>query len=232
MFDVMKTKTDAPQTAPGSPPKKPAAKKPETSNDELFKEEVESDPEIARLSEEISKMYRLPRVRELTQVAGQLATTKDFKDDKATGILVARALALWQSCAHRLQQELREEIRWRKDYSVIDEIPEPTEYELLVNYQDEFPLEFERALRVIVGDKVRRADRYKTFRDFARDTFRPHAKDDEALEKLVADKFASLQANGFELNPFERAAKLFKEWKATRASKKASKAAQMRWSKK
>lgn len=193
---------------------------------------IEANPEIAKFKEMIAATHREPRVRELAQLAATLATGQDFKNAKKTDALADRAFALWKSCANRVRHEYQEELEHIRNLIELNHRPQPSELEFVLHFPEDFPIKFEIALELIVGSKVRRADRYKTFRDFTRDAFRKLAKNDEELEEIVADKFAQLQAKGFDYEPFKRATILFQEWKATRASRKASKAAQMRWSKK
>lgn len=197
-----------------------------------YEAEIANNPEIARLKTELSTLYRRPRFRELIQVAAQLSEPKDFKDAKKTSALVGRAMALWRGCQAYLRNEIQDDIRLEMDHIAIGYMSDLSPLETALQYPEEFPINFEFALELIVGEKVRRTDRFKTFRDFARDTFRPHAEGEAALEAMVTDKIASLRKNGFEYHPFARAADLFKKWKATRASRKASMAARMRWSKK
>ena len=223
-----KMKTPKSKTQPAkAPAAKPGAVK---FSLEIFREEF-----IERPSRELREaMLASPSVFQLTQIAAQLARREDFQDDKPKDA-ADRARKLWGACADVVKGEL--EAHLAAVPLILEErsrAETPQEREVRIAIAErKFPLSYENAVKIIVGRKIRLADRHKAFRDFLRDAYAYSGRNysEAEIESSVEKMLAGCKANGFSKDHLAEAAEWFFKWKDARAKAKAQNAASKRWKK-
>jgi hypothetical protein len=195
------------------------------------------DSHLESLEKEKQQLYRRPTILELAQLTAQLAASKEWNSylppslefEKYDPTVADAALVIWERCADALRHKIDEEINRAKCEKAPDHV-EPPEWQWALA-DGNFPIPFEEGLTMIVGKKIRQADRHKAFRDFIRFHQRDEQMDEPAIETRVEENLARLKAVGFDEKALEFAGIHFDSWKVTQAKAIATKAAQTRWKK-
>jgi hypothetical protein len=91
--------------------------------------------------------------------------------------------------------------------------------------------DFEAVLKALVGEKTRKADRYRIFREFMRDQSRKNgsSNDEEKVVAVTEKRFTELKEGGFPQESFQKAEAWFVEWRKERRHERAKLAAKQRW---
>ena len=186
------------------------------------------------LREEVRAAYRLPSVFELAQIAAALNSNENWRDFVPHGLgdwkeesVAKSALGLWQQCQDVILTALLVEQGEISDREAKKKA-NLSEWETALR-KIKFPLEFERGLKLIVGEKTRRADRHKMFRLFLYDSHGNWIKKKSALGFDADETFTALKADGFENLDLRNGAACFSEWRKKQTKAKARRAAEKRW---
>ena len=195
-----------------------------------------ADPTIEAWKKEKNEAHRFPTIFELTQIAAILSAGTYWKDywhesdgPKEKWSVAAAAASMWEHCGRILDDKISSAIY----YSEMAQEPDLELHDipswLWATSEENFPLDFDKALEYIVGKKVRKPDRYAQFRAFMGAQIKDPTIEEEKRMAIVTKRFTELKTGGFSQESFERAGKLFEQWKANRAKDKARKAAEKRW---
>lgn len=186
------------------------------------------------LREEVDEFDRLPSVFELAQIAAALNSNENWRKFVPNGLgewkeesVAKSALGLWKQCQNVIitailgeSGEIFDREAKKKAYS--------SDWEVALR-KIKFPLEFERGLKLIIGKKTRRADRYKLFRDFLQDSHGSWINKKSDVGFDADETFTALKADGFENLDLRNGAACFSEWRKKQAKAKALNAAKERW---
>ena len=197
-----------------------------------------ADPTIEALKKEKKESLRFPTIFELTQITAILSNGDFWKDswDESSGpkeewSVAAAAFVMWENCGQVLANEIDREIFYAEMAQQPDPEPPDIPNWVWATSEEEFPLDFDKALEYIVGKKIRKGDRYAQFRAFMRAQIKDPTIEEEKRMAIVTRRFTELKTGGFSRESFERAGGLFDQWKANQAKEKARKAAIKRWEK-
>jgi len=198
-----------------------------------------ADPTIEAWKKEKREASRFPTIFELTQIAAILSAGTYWKQywhesdgPKEDWSVAAAAASMWEHCGRILDDKIGSAIYYGEIVQQPDPEPPDMPNWMWATNQEDFPLEFDKALEYIVGKKVRKSDRYAQFRAFMRAQIKDPTMEEEKRMEIVTRRFTELKTGGFSLESFKRAGGLFDEWKAGQAKEKARKAAAARWAKK
>ena len=180
--------------------------------------------EVDRLSGCQQAAMQRPTVEQLARIAALLHHADRNEKDH---VLASRALRLWRACGRELEEDIQEEIDHRLPTGPAKE---PDLWDTIMDTA--FPITFEQGLILLMGTKVRLADRHKTFRDAVRDFFRSGGKPEAEVETEMETTLATLRSEGFDLERMQHVARQFEAWRSSRLVNKAVNAARKRWSKK
>lgn len=197
------------------------------------------DPRIVELKHSMAEIRDYPSAFQLAQLTAQLVRPEDFQDN-AMEAAVLRARRLWDAVAEILKKEMAEKIgvleKQLEASSRLDTAQmSPAEKECRdVCLNGTFPIDFEHALKLFLGRKIRLSDRYKAFRDFLIDLlgFSPLSKNQDTARSWAANMIEAQKRDGFSKEVFGEVAQLFFEWKKMRSHARAQKAAEKRWNRK
>ena len=187
------------------------------------------------LREEMGAAQRFPTVFELAQIAAVLNGNENWRTFVPEGLgdwpeesVAKSALGLWQQCQDAVLTALiakrfeiaKREAKRKANASVLETALRKVR----------FPLEFDHALKLIMGEKTRRADRYKLFRQFLNENHGSwiEQKSDAGVE--AEEIFTTFKVQGFDAQDLRKCAACFLEWRAQQAKVKARRAAEKRWS--
>lgn len=169
-----------------------------------------------------------PTVGELAHLAAVLRRG-DAKSD--ANIIAEEALTLWSGCYGHLHHEMTQSVRSYENNIACGpppeiETPKPPRVRFVNGKAD-----FEAALKALVGEKTRKADRYRIFREFMRDQARKNgsSNDEERVAAVTEKRFNELKEGGFPQESFQKAEAWFVEWRKERRHERAKKAAKQRW---
>ena len=174
------------------------------------------------------KLERWPTVSELAHVAAVLRRS----DGKSEAALLAReAWDIWGSCRQYLHRQMKDTLH---SYEIALDVGMPDTCESEKQWKLRFEngkADFEAALKALVGEKTRKADRYRIFREFMRDQARKHCpnKDAEGIATVTEKRFMELKEGGFPQESFQKAEAWFVEWRKERRHERAKLAAKKRW---
>lgn len=216
-------------------------KKPTTSSSTTLRQ-PETEPAIAKpvqenhypFREEMGAARRFPTVFELAQIAAVLNGNENWRNFVTEGLgdwkeesVAKSALGLWQQCqdvvltaliAEQCATTVREAKRQFNS----------TAWETTLR-KIQFPLEFDRGLKLMMGEKTRRADRYKLFRHFLQDNHGSWIEQKSDVGFDAEEIFATLKTEGFDNLDLRKCAACFSEWRAQQTKAKARRAAEKRW---
>jgi len=184
--------------------------------------------------DEFEAARRFPTVFELAQIAAILNGNKNWCKFVPKGLgntpeesVEKSALGLWQQCREVVITALiGKYIGFDQRGEVRHSYYTPMEIALRTQT---FPLKFEYALKVIIGEKTRRADRYKLFRRFLQDNHGSWSEQKSDVGFEAEEIFAKVKAEGFNKQDLQKCAACFFEWRAKQKTLKARRAADTRW---
>lgn len=150
-----------------------------------------------------------------------------------TQILAREALALWESCSNLLRDERERELREEKtgiQLAKLERDAIPCHPFLDPFQQTGGPFPFEEALKALIGEKTRRTDRYRIFRNYLRHHFKVSKTKGKEIESKVDAKFTQLNEDGF-TSPerFRRLKEKIDKWRTELRKSKARHAAEERY---
>ena len=138
---------------------------------------------------------------------------------------------MWEHCGRILVDKIDLQIKLAEipDENISESIDTFENIFIWALQNEKFPIEFDKALKFIIGKKIRKPDRYAQFRAFMRALIKDPTMEEEKRVAIAEKRFIELKEQGFSTESFEKAGKMFDAWKATQASQKAHSAAMARW---
>jgi hypothetical protein len=186
------------------------------------------------LRDEMDAARRFPSVFELAQIAAVLNGNENWRKFVPDGLgdwpeesVAKSALGLWQQCREVVLTALmmeQFEIAGREAKRKANSSAWETALRKV-----KFPLEFDQALKLIMGEKTRRADRYKLFRHFLQENHGSWIEQKSDVGFEAEEIFTTFKAQGFGNQDFRKCAACFLEWRAQQTKLKARRAAETRW---
>lgn len=191
----------------------------------------------ARLRAEMGETHRRPTLLELTEIAAVLNGHENWQQFIPYHIkggekisLTDAALGLWERSQITLQTVIMDEGFSNDERESNRESRSPAVAHAMLH--ERFPISLDHALKLIVGRKIRNANRHKRFNDFLRDTISSFTGNGAEAETKVRNQYLGLKESGFNSKTLDEIGKLFSEWNKKCAKEKARKAAAVRWGKK
>jgi hypothetical protein len=193
--------------------------------------------QMQQLKGAMGAAHRLPTVFELAQITAALNGNENWRKFVPDGLgdwpeesVAKSALGLWQQCREVVLTALmmeQFEIAGREAKRKANSSAWETALRKV-----KFPLEFDQALKLIMGEKTRRADRYKLFRHFLQENHGSWIEQKSDVGFEAEEIFTTFKAEGFGKIDLQICADQYSEWKARQSKAKARKAAQKRWASK